>query len=729
VQRWGAAGIVGLLFGVVTALGTSGGCGSPAPQSPFLVGGGAAVGGGGGQGGATTTTGEGGSIDPTLGGPCTQDDQCDDGFDCTFDACDLDLLRCRFTPDDSRCQNGIYCDGLEVCDNQLGCILGEPITCSDGNACSIDTCDEATQSCLEEPRDVDGDGDPDDKCSGGDCDDLDPNISSIQPEICGNGLDDDCDTMFDEVTCTNPANDTCLDPYEITQPGTYALSTVASASHYGASCGVSDPMQSRDVVAALTLPAGPLRDIQITARTVDVDVATSLLTQCGQAASELSCSPGFEHPDSGRVAKVRARSVGDAGEATVLPLYVFTEGGTSPISLRYEELPASTKPANETCGTAIPITDNVPVVASVVDAVSDLGSACELATGELVYSFTLAQNQDVELFGSSVDGDGRPVLSLRDGNCAAPADEITCNAGSPSTIFRRDLPPGTYYVGVGATAPTDVTVTLQLSPPTTPPADEDCVSAPPLALNTGVDVILAQHQDDVPSTCVIGAADAVYDLTLAEASDILLIGDKSAGDTASVVLSQPTCGGDTDELICAAGTGNRQRGRYRNLPAGNYKVVAESVQAQPMRITALVRPAVPPTLVPFANTCGAVQAIPSTGGFFQGNTVNAQPDFEHGCDQGGLPPGGGPDQILSLTLTTPKRVVLDMLGSAYTTLLAVKEGPSCPGLEVPFGCAAGFGAQRSFLDLELQPNTYFIVVDGYAGNAGPWFLDVHVVDP
>jgi hypothetical protein len=133
--------------------------------------------------------------------------------------------------------------------------------------------------------------------------------------------------------------------------------------------------------------------------------------------------------------------------------------------------------------------------------------------------------------------------------------------------------------------------------------------------------------------------------------------------------------------------------------------------------------------VPFANTCGEVQTIPPTGGFFQGNTVNAQPDYEHGCDQGGLPPGGAKDQILSLTLTQPKRVVLDMLGSGYTTLVSVREGPNCPGMEVPFGCAAGFAPQRSFLDLELQPNTYFIVVDGYAGNDGPWFLDVHVVDP
>ncbi|MEM1028922.1 MAG: putative metal-binding motif-containing protein [Myxococcota bacterium] len=724
-------GLAAVLVGVAAAV-SAGGCGAGEdPPNPFLVGTGtAAVGGGGGGGEDQFAGGGGGGPDPTLGGPCTQDDQCDDGFACTFDACDGELLRCRFLPDDSLCQNGIYCDGLEVCDNRLGCILGEPITCSDGSSCTINTCDEATESCLEAPRDVDGDGDPDENCGGGDCNDLDPLVSSLQPEICGNGLDDDCDLTFDEVTCTNPQHDTCLDPLDITAPGTYPMSTVAAAPHYGASCGVADPALSRDVVAALALPAGPVRDVQVTVRTDDVDVAAALLDQCGQAGTELACSGGFDHPDGGRVAKVRLRSVGDPSVAGVVPLYVFTEGGTAPVAVRYEVLPASTPPPNETCATALPLTPGTPVVASVVDAVSDVGSACALETGDLLYAFTLTQNQDVELFGSSVDGDGRPVVSLRNQDCALPSDEIACNAGGPARVFRRDLAPGTYFVAVGATAPTDVVLNLQLSPPTVAPADENCTTAPPLAINMAVDVVLSPRQDDVPSDCVVGAADVAYDLTLAQASDVLLLGDVSANDTASVVLSQPACGGGSDELLCASGTGNRVRGRVRNLAAGSYRVVAESVQGQPMAITALVRPAVPATLVPFANTCGEVQTIPPTGGFFQGNTTNAQPDFDHGCDQGGQPAGGAPDQVLSLTLTDTKRVVLDMQGSGYTTLLAVKEGPSpCPGTQVPNGCAAGFSPERSFLDLELAPNTYYVVVDGFAGNAGPWFLDVHIVDP
>src|SRR6185503_15257447 len=42
-------------------------------------------------------------IDPTLGGPCTDDAQCDDLVPCTYDRCDQALSRCRNTPDDSLC--------------------------------------------------------------------------------------------------------------------------------------------------------------------------------------------------------------------------------------------------------------------------------------------------------------------------------------------------------------------------------------------------------------------------------------------------------------------------------------------------------------------------------------------------------------------------------------------------------------------------------------------------
>jgi hypothetical protein len=696
--------------------------GSETAPSPFAGAGGAGgQGGGGGAGGS----GEGGGLDPTIGGPCSDDAQCNDGVACTFDHCDREIDHCRFVPDDSQCQNPIYCDGLERCVPQVGCAPGPPIGCSDADPCTVDGCDEKTKLCTHEPRDVDGDGDPDDHCGGGDCDDTDPAVSSLAAEVCGNARDDDCDGDTDEPDCAAPAHDGCLDPLVLDKPGNYVASTVAAALDYGASCAPS-PAVARDIVAALAVPAGPT-DVQLTAR-AQVDVALALFGQCGLPGSETACGKTYPHPEGGRVAKVRARGV--TGPLTV-PAYVFTAGGAE-VTLRYELPPASSKPENETCGTATALAPGVPVVASLVDAAVDLASACAPATGELVYAFTLTEPKDVDLYASSTDADGRAVLSLRNAACALPGDEVAChlapNAQASAHVFRHALAAGTYHVAVAASAPTDVALTLVLSAPTAAPADESCATAPVLAPNETLDVSLAKHQDDVALGCLAGAVDAVYALELAQASDVLLVGRYAQGDAAAVALLPASCA-PADALACAVSSASPARARLRNLAAGSYRVVVESQNGLPIELTAFVRPAVPTTLVPFADGCADALAFPATGAFLQGTTANAKADFNAGCDQGGQPPGGAPDQLLTLALGAQKRVVLDMLGSGYATLLDVRTGAACPGTEVPKGCAAGFGPERSFLDLVLAAGTYRVQIDGFAGQTGPWFLDAHVVDP
>ncbi len=70
-----------------------------------------------------------------------------------------------------------------------------------------------------------------------------------------------------------------------------------------------------------------------------------------------------------------------------------------------------------------------------------------------------------------------------------------------------------------------------------------------------------------------------------------------------------------------------------------------------------------------------------------------------------------------------------MAGSSYETLLSVRRGPGCPGVEMPLSCTIGADPQRSFLDLVLDPGVYYLQIDGHALAQGLWFLDVRVVDP
>jgi hypothetical protein len=413
---------------------------------------------------------------------------------------------------------------------------------------------------------------------------------------------------------------------------------------------------------------------------------------------------------------------------TAFPVYVTTAPGSA-VTLDVQILPPTTAPPNQSCGTATPLTPGVPVTGEIVDETQNLGSACTTELGSLVYSFTLASPSDVDVYASSLDGDGIPLISLRDAGCAHPTDEITCTESSPAHIYRQALAAGTYYVSLSASAPTTAELTLDLSAPTTPAPDQSCTGSPPaIPLNQTFAVPLSTHEDATNLGCNPGAVDASYDLELAVASDVLLVERIAQGDTGSVGLSTPACT-PASALLCQAGTQSPVRASRRNVPAGSYRVVAESLLAEDVQLTAFVRPAVPPTLVPLADGCAEAFAIPAQGGFFQGNTANSTPNFPAGCDEGGVPGNGAPDQLLSLTLTTTQRVVLDMEGSGYQTLLDVRQGPPCPGTEIPMACAAGYEPQHSYLDLTLGPGLYYLQIDGFNLASGPWFLDVRVVDP
>jgi hypothetical protein len=166
------------------------------------------------------------------------------------------------------------------------------------------------------------------------------------------------------------------------------------------------------------------------------------------------------------------------------------------------------------------------------------------------------------------------------------------------------------------------------------------------------------------------------------------------------------------------------------VPSGDYRVVVADDLGLQGTVDALVRPTVAPTIIPAAGADTCAQAVDASGGgFFSGDTSTAHADYSNGCDAPTSPPGGAPDQVLSLTLAQPQRVVLDMEGSTYSTILDVRQGPACPGAPIDNGCYVGFSGQRSFLDLELQAGQYWIIVDGYSQAMGPWNLDVRVLSP
>ncbi|MBW2263022.1 MAG: putative metal-binding motif-containing protein [Deltaproteobacteria bacterium] len=132
---------------------------------------------------------------------------CSDGVNCTLDTCDTSTGACEHTVAD------------EACD--------------DLDDCTVDTCDVTSDTCSNVLIDADGDLYPPESCGGDDCNDGDSSIHPGATEICGDGIDQDCDgTDGDMGTCS------CPEP--ITSSGTYTGTTSGASAHSG-TCGGSGP--------------------------------------------------------------------------------------------------------------------------------------------------------------------------------------------------------------------------------------------------------------------------------------------------------------------------------------------------------------------------------------------------------------------------------------------------------------------------------------------------------
>jgi len=701
-------------------------CGSGSVESPFHVDAGSEAGAAGApdtDGGLNVGEDAG---DPTLGGPCADDEQCADDFPCTTDRCDRELQRCRHIPDDGKCSDGVYCNGEELCHPKLGCLEGPPVACADADPCTIDTCVEKTRSCSRAPRDADGDGDPVWNCEkGGDCDDSDPSVNSDAKEVCDNGKDDNCDGSLDESDCVTPAHDDCADALTINASGFTSLSLAATTLDYPTKCAPAGQMLG-DVVIALEVPEGEARDVDVLVRGTDslVSLATTL-DRCDHPV-DVTCSPSF-----GSVSRLHLYGLAPG----TYPLYVAGKAGAD-LSLAVTFSAASSAPSNETCGTALPIEPGISQTAVLARSKSDLRSLCDpdasadelvsVKSGELVYSFRLAEARDVRVFANPLDDAGVPEVSLRNAGCKDIANELTCRIGSPaSALFARALPAGQYFLSVASSGPGDIDLRLEESEATSPPADQSCASPPPVVSGQTLELSLSDHVDAVDLGCLVGAPDSSHELALSEASDVLLVTRISANDTGAVSLATATCS-EESRLSCGTGSTSPVRAQAFDVQPGSYRAVVESALGTPVTLTAFTRRSAPATLVAFADDCSSPFELPPSGGRFKGNTANQHADFSAGCDLGNQTKNGAADQLLHLRLETKSRVVFDMAGSKYNTMLSVRSGGACPGNELKLACAAGFRESRSFLDLDLESGDYYVQIDGYGGDSGAWSLDVYV---
>jgi hypothetical protein len=141
--------------------------------------------------------------------PCTTNADCNDSVACTVDECDSLSSECTYTPNDTACDDGLFCTGVEGCDVVDGCSVTAPQDCDDGLDCTIDTCNEGSDACEYVPNDsVCDDGV---FCNGAEqCDALDGCVAGSAPD-CDDGVactgdacnegQDSCDHITNDLVC------------------------------------------------------------------------------------------------------------------------------------------------------------------------------------------------------------------------------------------------------------------------------------------------------------------------------------------------------------------------------------------------------------------------------------------------------------------------------------------------------------------------------------------------
>ncbi len=669
-----------------------------------------------GDAGPTTDAGTDAAVVVMDSGPlipdgatlCTDDSQCDDGVACTHDTCSP-LGYCRHGSDPAMCDDGIFCDGVEKCDPLRGCMPGPPETCNDHDVCTIDTCDEASKTCLHGPRDFDGDGEADWHCPGGtDCNDFDPRIGSTVAEVCGDNVDNDCDGMIDEADCGAPPHDTCADPLDVSAGGVFTLPFDGAAPDYSSSCGSAG---AKDEVLVLTLTEA--HSVRIAASGPDL-TALTLRTTCDDRTTETSCGSGFP-------ARVRLRSL-DPGTYFVIVSLAAASGSVDVTVDLSDPVPP---PTNETCASPIDVSAGGTFTGSMAGVSDDITTTCGFSGWpDLLYTFTTTDAQDVSISAVSDTGDSMGVAV--ESTCGDETSELRCMTGSPAGTTLHELPAGTYFIVLEGPSysPVDFTLDVEMGPPTPPPPGDLCSSAIPLTLGTPTLGTLADKQDDIDTSCGYHYRDAVYSFALTTASDITVDVD---GGTAFMDASiRPTCADGTSELQCTSGLPSHTL--LRDLAAGTYYVVVESASAAGFNIVVNASTATPVTPVTGNDGCSSPYVMPASGGLFSGNTTGYLNDLGASC-------GGGatsPDVIFELDLSAREHVVASTAGSAFDTVLHVSSG-MCGGMGTEIACNdddTTAPVTTSLLDLTLDPGSYFFYVDGFgSSSAGAYIFDVTVTAP
>ena len=682
----------------------------------------------------------------TLGTTCAQASDCDDGcfcngvelctnqvcvsgatacadsVACTVDSCVEEVDRCFFLPEPAMCQDGNACNGAEVCDPHVGCMDGSPLYCNDENACTVDSCDD-TLGCVFAARDLDRDGYVDSRCGGNDCDD-DPrtgvNVHPGAPEVCDNGIDDNCDGLrdFQDPSCL-PTNDTCDNARMLTIPftgtGTYNSATRNLHADYTLSCGGTGV----DAVYAFTL----MTTSDVTA------VADGVTGGAIELRSFANCAHGPElRCEAGASPQLLRRSLPPGDYAIIV-----NAAASTVFNLHLRVTAATTLPLTDICDpSTVDISAGGTFTGSFADTNPDYVPACRTDSGasavsDAVYRLHLPSAKDITITATTLNGSNQAnsyLTLVSDCGDIAHAT-LSCETAVSPRIRKRGLEAGDYYVIVESADPAATTWNLAATiidpvPPTDGDTCSNVIDLETAPSNTSS--LTLSHFERESGTSCGGTSDpfvdAFFTFTLTEPHDVAIHTTATGGGSYFVSL-QSSCGITSSDLRCRSVTsGDTQT--FRSLAAGHYFVSLAGASMSATYTVQVTKSA--PTPVPMNDHCEG--AIDISAGANRHDTLI---DFADDVAGGTCAATSAPDAFYSLTLTTRSDVSINVARSGgassdplYVTLRQGACGPAA------MSDICGAGAPTAAILNTLDPGTYYLIVESRATTVSDFHLVVNV---
>lgn len=399
------------------------------------------------------------------------------------------------------------------------------------------------------------------------------------------------------------------------------------------------------------------------------------------------------------------------------------------------ELPAADAglpPGGEACASA-PIVNTcgqtIAFTADLATASDEVVSSCGTASGggkDLLWTFRLDAAFDVRVTAKpSAASQAQPVVSLRR-DCQTD-QELACadGLGGTATFLLKSLAAGSYTLvldSYDAASSGRVDVTVEFLPASLPP-NETCATAAVLAPDTDVTVDLTTASDDLQLSCNTAAnsGDAVYELTLTEASDVFISATATGAVDPVLALRRSPCASGGEVTCFDVGSGPAETLVARNLAAGTYYVIVERYGATGGTVTVratLTAPSPPPP----NDTCAAPRAItfPSgaTSTTFTVDTSLATDSTAGSCNT----EPNSPEVVYSLTLTASRLVTVSAIanGSSATDAVVYLRGTACDETGTELACDDALPPGPDGFSLPLTAGTYFLFVEGFGpGGAGP----------